>query len=85
MNYYKMSCGHIATALSQGSPVCPVCECKLIKDIVDFDHILEDRIAICEYCGRKTDSKWSLPWFVFRPERDTDTYYCGCNARHSEE
>lgn len=40
---------------------------------------LDGRIARCCYgCGRNRPSAPSLPFFEYRPDKDYDSYYCGC-------
>lgn len=43
---------------------------------------LDGRKAICtQHKGgdsKPVASSWTLPFFEYRPERETDSYYCGC-------
>lgn len=38
------------------------------------------RLAKCSDCGAKVDSWDKLPWFIARPEREYDEFYCGCRG-----
>jgi len=42
------------------------------------DERLEGRIAKCQDCGEREPSRPSLPFFWYRPDKDFDSYYCGC-------
>lgn len=44
------------------------------------EKIVEPRMAKCAWCGKKTISKDSLPWFNEKPEKEFDEYYCGCGG-----
>lgn len=45
----------------------------------EADEVLEGRTARCCYgCGSYDNSRPSLPFFEYRPDREYDTYYCGC-------
>lgn len=39
---------------------------------------LTGRKAKCSYGDKIVDSKWSLPFFNYRPGKEFDEYYCGC-------
>ena len=86
MKKYLMKCGHIAQATDfEGKPVCAICAPydkgvtvdKVIKDEKDG---LEGRKARCSWCGHTTESRWNLPFFEYRPDKDTDSFYCGCGG-----
>lgn len=79
-----MKCGHIANAIdSKGNPICAICA-GVNPGFDKTDHEcngsegLKGRKAVCQYCGAEVDSNWDLPFFKYRPDRDTDSYYCGC-------
>lgn len=82
--YFLMKCGHVANAHDPyGNPVCAICAgLKNSADLIErecFGNVgLEKRIAKCPECGATTESKWSLPFFEYRPEKESDIYYDGC-------
>ena len=86
-----MACGHVAQGVNgNGDPVCVVCfGIREGATVVAEKPSLEGRRAYCSYAtGRDGESpkvhsegvpsSWDLPFFSYRPERETDTYYCGC-------
>lgn len=85
MSLKMMKCGHVAnsTICRKGKCVegCGMCgEDGLIED-TEFDvSQLEGRKARCTYCGCIVDSKLTLPFFHFNPNREFDEYYCGCRG-----
>lgn len=77
---YLMECGHTNNALHNGEPACAGCGCyNAVREVIGSDGI-EGRTAECEACRLTTSSKWSLPFFHHRPDRETDSYYCGCRG-----
>lgn len=71
-----MACGHIANGENEkGEPCCVICHCHETKQEKPD---LKGRVAKCSHCGSLTDSKTSLPFFEYRPNLQTDSYYCGC-------
>ena len=42
--------------------------------------LLKNRIARCSWCGKETKSDFNLPFFQYCPEKDKDSYYCGCGG-----
>lgn len=45
----------------------------------ECDEALDGRTAKCCYrCGSMESSKPSLPFFEYRPDKEYDSYYCGC-------
>lgn len=86
MKRYLMKCGHRDNAFTKdGKPCCVLCVGNPDAFIIDREIIndtdgLEGRHAVCEWCGRRVDSKWSLPFFEHRPDKNTDAYYCGCGG-----
>lgn len=80
MERVMMKCGHVAQSEINGKPVCVICY-GLTPDaeiVAETEPDLTGRKAKCGYCGKLTDSKTSLPFFEYRPDMDTDSYYCGC-------
>lgn len=72
-----MTCGHVANAVDAAThePCCVICNChEIMQDKPD----LTNRVAKCSTCGHITKSDFSLPFFEYRPNLQTDTYYCGC-------
>lgn len=86
MKRYLMKCGHRDNAQTgDHKPCCVLCIGNPNAFIVDREIIndtdgLEGRHATCEMCGRKVDSKWTLPFFEYRPNKVDDVYYCGCGG-----
>jgi hypothetical protein len=77
-----MACGHTANAVKDGKPVCVIC-----YGIVDgADRVVEapdltGRVAKCGSCNRPpVPSSSRLAFFRHHPERDADSYYCGCRG-----
>ena len=70
-----MKCGHTANATCEGKPCCVICNCF---EIEDNKPNLEGRMAKCTECGHVTQSRYDLPFFLYREDKDTDEYYCGC-------
>lgn len=77
MEKVMMACGHTANGtLANGEPCCAICSCtEVVKK-----PLLEGRKARCSYCGKETDSNYGLAFFEFRPEKEYDLYYCGCEG-----
>lgn len=87
-----MECGHTANSthnLPDGTsePACVICAgLDAGAYIVALKPSLEGRKACCGYArGRDglphkpdIDSNWGLPFFKHRPDKKTDSYYCGC-------
>lgn len=72
-----MKCGHTANAETfSGQPCCVICGCT---EIVERPS-LKGRKAKCAYCGKIKDSDYNLPFFEYRPDREYDSYYCGCGG-----
>ena len=44
----------------------------------ESNEALEGRIAKCMDCGERVSSAPSLPFFWYRPDKEFDSYYCGC-------
>lgn len=85
MKHYLMKCGHRDTAFTKsGKPCCVICNSPdaliVDREIINDTDGLEGRQACCEWCGKRTTSRWSLPFFEYRPDKETDSYYCGCGG-----
>lgn len=80
MKEYLMKCGHVSNAITgEGNPACAICGCQNIDREVSNTEGLEGRFAVCDECRKtKVPSRWGLPFFEYRPDRDTDKFYCGC-------
>ena len=74
-----MKCGHTAQAHDEkGKPVCAICMCE---EVDNERPNLAGRIARCTYnCGHKTDSSFNLPFFRHNPDKEYDSYFCGCEG-----
>lgn len=77
---FLMKCKHANNARDRkGNPVCVICGCvDVVKKIELPTDGLEGRTAKCPDCGSMTESKWDLPFFKHNPDREFDSYYCGC-------
>lgn len=82
MNNPMMECGHAANGLekSSGLPVCIICTGihPGARTVVAIAPDLTGRQATCD-CGRlaPSENRQFLAFFSYRPDRDTDHYYCG--------
>lgn len=76
---YLMACGHIANAkeYETNKPVCIICDCDKVIKVVKKDSY-KDRIAKCTECGKETQSNPHLAFFKYEPDKEYDSYYCGC-------
>ncbi len=76
-----MKCGHAANARDEkGNPCCVICFGMPGWNEVDSNPPnLEGRLARCG-CGRTVPSNLNLPFFEHRPDKATDSYYCGCKG-----
>ncbi len=80
-----MKCGHAANGTIYGTdvPCCVVCF-GINPGAEEVDHDPPDlsaREAECLYCRRKKPSGGGgLPFFEHRPDRDCDSFYCGCRG-----
>jgi len=82
---FLMKCGHVNNAVdSNGQPCCVICAgitpgAEIVdKEIIEDTDGLEGRIAKCSDCSSTTASSWTLPFFEYCPDKDHDSYYCGC-------
>lgn len=77
-----MKCGH--TALSKdphGKPACPMCV-GITDDARTAETTIPDltnRRAACS-CGHEVGSRLNLPFFRHQPDREKDSFYCGCRG-----
>lgn len=83
MEINLMACGHVANARdSEGRPACVICTCFDVAQTIDAETNptagLEGRMCRCADCGKEQPSRWTLPFFKYRPGRDTDSCYDGC-------
>lgn len=76
---YLMKCGHVANGWAKNrNPACAICGCiDVVKECKDNEG-LEGRKAKCGECGSMVSSSWNLPFFEYKPDKEYDTYYCGC-------
>lgn len=77
-----MACGHTAQGIDgAGRPVCVICvqiDPRAEQPVEPPDLI--GRVARCSYCKYEEPSALDLPFFEYRPNQATDTYYCGCRG-----
>lgn len=78
-----MKCGHSANAQdSNGNPVCVICVgISEGATEVDVNPNLTGRVARCGYfnrCHTEQPSDVSLPFFEHHPNKEHDSFYCGC-------
>ena len=83
-NVVMMKCGHASNSkkiLDDGTKVnsCIICRCTEEAESLPS---LEGRVAVCgQHKGgnpKEVESSWKLPFFEYRPDKENDTYYCGC-------
>ena len=79
MQKILMKCGCIAVArdVKTGKPFCPACMCS---EVATEQPNLEGRLAKCTCCGRKEPSSLKLPFFRYKPDKEFDSFYCGCRG-----
>ena len=75
-----MKCGHV---VDKEHIKYDLCNCTTILREVQTDiDGLEGRKARCyQHKGGNpplVQSRWNLPFFNYRPDKETDEYYCGC-------
>lgn len=78
-----MKCGCRAQGVdaATGRPVCVVhIGIKPGADEVADPPELDRRFAQCGYCQRRRCSSLALPFFEYHPEREQDSFYCGCRG-----
>lgn len=78
MKQVLLTCGCVASATDgrTGKPACLWHSSKPVEASKAPD--LTGRKARCAQCGEAASSDLRLAYFQHRPERDFDTYYCGC-------
>lgn len=76
-----LSCGCAAQATDgNGDPSCAVHFGIGEKPVVVETPDLSSRKAICADCRTTVKSSTSLAFFSYRPQRDLDSFYCGCRG-----
>lgn len=78
-----MKCGHSANAVNEhGKPSCAICAGLTPNaDIVDDTPLdLSKRKAKCSDCGTIKQSSTDLAFFGHKPDREYDSFYCGCRG-----
>lgn len=74
-----MQCGHTATSLDDNNnPFCALCSGLNDGFNQVVHHKWEGRTARCVYCDSTTESNAELPLFMYNPDGQYDSYYCGC-------
>ncbi len=82
MSRQLMKCGHTANGTNtKGVPICVVCFGRSPDAVTPAETIpdLTNRRAACA-CGREVDSTLNLAFFRHRPDREKDSFYCGCRG-----
>lgn len=77
-----MGCGHAANARTHtGDPVCVICYGIMAgaTEVVPSPN-LEGRVARCSDCKSEVPSGLALAFFEYRPDNDSDRFYCGCRG-----
>lgn len=83
---YLMKCGHVVHIREGDQPLCPICTQRttdagfVVKKVGQDNEGLAGREAMCTQCGKKTPSRWMLPFFHRRPDKKYDEYYDGCRG-----
>lgn len=72
-------CRVIGRDVLTGLPMCPIHDTVGAK-LVDEKRLLKNRKAKCSWCNNRKDSSFSLPFFNYQPEKDEDSFYCGCGG-----
>lgn len=79
-----MKCGHAANAIdaATGKPCCVICAGLGLgaDEIADEQPDLSGRMSLCTCCKKTTPSRLDLPFFEYRPERETDLHYDMCRG-----
>lgn len=76
-----MKCGHVAQGEDgDGNPVCIICIGikEGAREVDPHPPELKGRMAECTDCGKTVESSYDLPFFAHYPDREKDSYYCGC-------
>ena len=77
---YLMKCGCVSNATCEGRPACAIHSCTEIEREVQGTDGLEGRMSKCSDCRRTANSNWTLPFFKYQPDKETDEHYCGCRG-----
>lgn len=79
-----MKCGHSANGFGvvEGvrTPCCVCCFPRPESMRLAPPPDLEGRKARCPDCGSEVPSDVGLAFFGYRPDRSTDSFYCGCRG-----
>jgi hypothetical protein len=78
-----MKCNHSANAITKKDgewiDICTFCHAINPDSEIEADPPdLTGRKARCGYCGETVDSNLGLAFFGYQPDKETDSYYCGC-------
>ncbi len=76
-----MACGCVAQGTHKGEPVC-VSHMGILPGAYEVAETpdLAGRVAVCVDCRRERESATALAFFTHDPDRDRDTFYCGCRG-----
>lgn len=86
MSKAMMACGHTASGVisESGKLCCAGCFgiSPEAERVVPRPEGLAKREAMCPYCERRvpSDSRSAEAFFEYRPDRDFDSFYCGCRG-----
>lgn len=78
-----MQCGCVAQGLMGDKPVCVVHALIIPEAMLEATEQpdLTGRKASCGLnCKKIVDSSFDLAFFEYRPDKETDLYYCGCRG-----
>ena len=76
-----MACGHSSNAVTEsGKPVCVICVPDAAASVQVERVSLKGRKARCPDCGSERDSDYDLPFFEYRANMATDSFYNGCRG-----
>jgi len=73
-----MKCGCIAQGKTSNDK--SICITHMEKIPMEDPPDLSERVARCEQKCKSVQSSPDLPFFVYQPDREFDTYYCGCRG-----
>ena len=81
----RMKCGHTANGTwgANREPACVICAgiSAGAYEVDDDPPSLEDRMMNCAYHREpQIPTNPQAAFFEHRPDRDTDSYYCGCKG-----
>ena len=69
-----LTCGCAAYARNEQGQEC--CTLHANTEFMEVD--LTGRIAKCDMCSNTQKSSENLAFFKYKPNSNTDSYYCGC-------